>query len=229
MKHILVTAYYPLPGAKHSPHKYKEWFTNFFSCVTCPVVCFCPPSMVEEFTSLKGDNVTLIVREFNSWSMMSLQQMDIWKQFHAIDPEKGYHCPDLYAIWAAKQEFVLEAMKITDGDLFTWCDIGCFRTRRQGGFDYVEKYYKPKKLTCLSICQMIGGGVLMGDRDAWVMFSALYLEELAKNPHGKDQVIYRRILNPSNAVILNPVHTYGDEWFYLTYIFCYPIVHHEPI
>ena len=229
MKHSLVTAYYPIPGAKHSADKYKEWYTNFFNMVSCPVICFCPLSMVEEFSQLKGENVSLIIREFDSWDMMSESQMQIWKQFHSIDPEKGHHCPELYAIWAAKQEFVREAMRISDGELFTWCDIGCFRTVRNGGFEFVETYYRPGKLTCLSICKMIGGGVLMGDRTAWTIFSTLYLEELAKEPHGKDQVIYKRILNESNASILNPVPNYGDEWFYLTYIFCYPIQHTESI
>jgi hypothetical protein len=229
MQHILVTAYYPLPGAKHPPHEYREWYTNFFTHVTCPVVCFCPKSMEEEFSQLKKQNVALVVREFDSWNMMSPAQMDIWKQFHTSDPEKGHHCPDLYAIWAAKQEFVLEAMKLTDGEVFTWCDIGCFRTKRNGSFEFVERYYRPGKITCLSICEMIGGGVLMGDRTAWTQFSKLFLDELSKNPHGKDQVIYKRILNSENAVIINPVHNYGDYWFYLTYIFCYPIQHHEQI
>lgn len=69
---------------------------------------------------------------------------------------------------------------------------------------------------------MIGGGVLAGDREAWTTFSQNYLDELEKDIHGKDQVIFQRVLNDTNAVIITPTRQYGDPWFYLTYIFSIP-------
>jgi hypothetical protein len=65
----------------------------------------------------------------------------------------------------------------------------------------------------------IGGGVLAGDKDAWLIFSKNYLDSLAADIHGKDQDIFCRILRADTAVIIKPNNSYGDPWFYLTYIF----------
>lgn len=217
--HTVVTAYYPVKTGKHSNGDYKKWYTQFFNCVTCPIVCFCPIEMESEFKLLAKPNVTLVIRDFNSFEMMSPARMDAWKEWHKVDPEKNIHSPELYAIWAAKQEFVREAIKITDYSIYTWCDIGCFRTIRPGSFEYVYKYIKPGKITCLFIIGTIGGGVLSGDKEAWGIFSNNYISELNRNINGKDQILYRRILNDTNAVILNGGTKYGDPWFFLTYIF----------
>lgn len=217
--HIVVTAYYPIQVAKHNKTSYKQWYTNFFNCVSSKIICFCPTELEDEFRSLIKTNVRLVVREFNSFEMMSAEQTDEWKEWHTIDPEKHIHSPELYAIWAAKQEFIQEAIKIEKSSIYTWCDIGSFRNIRPGNFEYTYKYIQPSKITCISIVNLIGGGILSGDKDAWDIFSRNYLTELKNNVHGKDQVIYRRILNDINAVIIEPNNKYGDPWFYLTYIF----------
>jgi hypothetical protein len=231
MSHVVVTAYYPIPTGKHTRDDYKSWYNIFFKCVTSPVICFCPSEMEQEFKSIAGSNVTIIVRDFYSFNMMSNTNMDRWKEWHKIDPEKHIHSPQLYAIWAAKQEFVREAMKISDYSIYTWCDIGCFRVPRNGSFEYTHKYIQPNKITCLYIpnYDFIGGGVLAGDKDAWNIFSKNFLEELNNNINGKDQIIYKRILNSSNAVIIHPNNLYGDFWFFLTYIFSMPIPYNERI
>lgn len=213
----LVTAYYPIKTGKHTRAEYNQWISNFFTCVTCPVILFCD----SEFPQVLRTNVRYVVRPFDSFKLMQEPWKSRWEKWHEIDPEKGIHSPELYAIWAAKQEFVQEAMKITNFDKYVWCDIGCFRNIRDGSFKNLQKYIQPSKITCLSILGMIGGGVLAGDRDAWNMFTERYLAELEKDIHGKDQVIYKRILNSSNAVIINPTYQYGDPWFFLTYIFSF--------
>ena len=71
---------------------------------------------------------------------------------------------------------------------------------------------------------MIGGGVLAGDKNAWKLFSENYITELNANIHGKDQIIYKRILNDTNAVIIHPNNMYGNPWFFLTYIFSMPTI-----
>ena len=220
----VVTAYYPIRTGKHTTTDYKEWYTNFFNCVTAPVVCFCPQEMEAEFKTLAKENVKLIVRDFYSFEMMSPSQMKEWSAWHEVDPEKSIHSPELYAIWAAKQEFVREAIKLVDYPIYTWCDIGCFRWPRPGSFENTFKFIVPNKLTCLYICDMIGGGVLAGDKNAWEMFSKNYINELNTNIHGKDQIIYKRILNDTNAVIIHPNTMYGDPWFFLTYIFSVPTI-----
>jgi len=217
----VVTAYYPITTRKHSRDDYRKWYTLFFTHVTAPVICFCPQEMEAEFRSLAKGNVALIVREFYSFKLMSNDMMNKWKAWHILDPEKHLHSPELYAIWGAKQEFVMEAMKYSQNSMFVWCDIGCFRFPRLGGFQNTFRYILPGKITCLFILNIIGGGVLAGDRDAWERFSKLYLDELERNIHGKDQEIYIRIMNSETANIIFPTRAYGDEWFYLTYIFSF--------
>jgi hypothetical protein len=177
--------------------------------------------MEDEFRSIMKENVTLVIRDFYSFQMMSNNQMAKWHEWHKTDPEFRIHSPELYAVWAAKQEFVLEAMKLVTYPIYIWCDIGCFRFRRPGGFQNTYKYILPGKITCLDIANIIGAGVLAGDIDAWTNFSKIYLDELAKNIHGKEQDIYKRILNSENSNIIQPNDRYGDPWFYLTYIFSY--------
>jgi hypothetical protein len=227
MSYCVVTAYYPLQTSKHSLEKYHEWIQNFFSCVTCDVFVFCPDEIYQKYKDVVSKNTKFIVRPFDSFEMMSPKFMDIWKEFHKIDPENSYHNPYLYAIWAAKQEFVREAMANSNYDTYVWCDIGCFRNRRPGSFVNVNRYVVDDKITCLYLprYKMIGGGVLAGSKNAWNTFSNLYKNALLENPHGSDQIIYKRILNDTNALIFIPsflpfVPDY-DEWFFLTYIFSY--------
>jgi hypothetical protein len=150
-----------------------------------------------------------------------------WEEFYKIDPEKHFHSPELYSIWGAKQEFVSESIKLQDAKCYVWCDVGCFRFKRPGSFKNTLNFIQPGKITCLDtimlypIVPLIGGGVLAGDSNAWSIFSKNYLEELEKNLQGKDQVIYRKVLNNSNSLIIQPNDKYGDPWFFLTYIFSY--------
>jgi hypothetical protein len=218
---LIVTAYYLTSKCKHSVEEYMYWANLFFTCVKVPIVCFCSIDMVEKLSHFASDNVTFIVKSLNEWDMFSETQMKIWDDFYKIDPEQSYHSPQLYGIWAAKQEFVRYAISKFSFNNYVWCDIGCFRNHRDGSFKYTNKYILPNKITCLSLYDVIGGGVLAGDKNAWNMFSNLYLEELARNPHGKDQIIYKRILNDSNSNIIKANDSYGDPWFYLTYLFSF--------
>ena len=218
----IVTAYYRIKS-KHSDESYTEWYRNFFQSVTANVVCFCPLELVKEFKSIARPNHQIIGRDFYSWEMMSEKRMEVWRDLNKNDPEVllGYnHTPELYAIWATKQEFVREAMKLVYSDIYVWCDIGCFRDIRDGSFKLTKNFIRPSKITCLYLraYSTIGGGVLAGDRNAWNNFSKDYIESLDSNPHYKDQVIFKRILNTENA---NIIHHEWD-WFYLTSLFSIP-------
>jgi hypothetical protein len=216
---LIVTAYYPVKTGKHSRQDYMIWIANFFECVTCPVYFFCSSEMYNTLKNMSKSNVTFIQREFDSFDMMKEPWKSRWENFHKIDYERNIHSPELYAIWAAKQEFLREAIKLQDSNCYIWCDAGCFRTKRDGSFKNVINYIEPEKITCLHICNTIGAGVLAGDKNAWNLFSNNYLEELEKNINGKEQVIYEKILNKDNAVIIEPTNEYGDPWFYLTSLF----------
>ena len=215
----VVTAYYPVKKNTHGDAKYKEWMKLFFKNVTCNVICFCPPEKKEDIASMARSNVKLVARDSKSFSMMSDKQMAVWNKFYEIDPERETHSPELYSVWASKWEFVTEAIKMNDSDIYVWCDIGAFRTDRPGSFKNTYKYVVPNKITCLEIADTIGGGILAGDKDAWYGFSERYLKQLNKEPDGKEQNIYKKIINENNAVIIKPTDEYGDPWFYLTYIF----------
>ena len=215
----VVTAYYPLSKCKHSPEKYMEWIHKFFECVTCPVVCFCPPELEARFQTLNKGNVRIVPREFTSFKMMSPEWMEKWRTWYLVDPERAYHSPELYAVWAAKQEFVREAIPMVDSTHYVWCDIGCFRTERNGSFRKAPRYCVGDKLTCLHVSNTIGGGVLAGTPKAWALFSETYIKSLTESVNGKDQTVYNRILNATNATIIPANDSLGDKWFYLTYIF----------
>jgi hypothetical protein len=185
---------------------------------------------------LANTNVKFIEREFDSWDMMKEPQMSKWRQWWITDPENKIHSPELYAIWAAKQEFIREAIKLQEAKYYIWCDAGFFRTSRNASFFNVSRFIEPEKITCLDVTvlskgycdlnnidkehqNLIGGGILAGDKTAWVEFSKNYLQELEKNIHGKDQVIFHRILNETNSIIINPSIRYGDPWFFLSSLF----------
>ena len=223
----LVTAYYPLTKSKHGTAAYRIWYTNFFQAVTAPVICFCPPEMEAEFRTLAGSNVRLVIRDFASFPMMSAEQMEKWRKWHLTDPERHIHSPELYAVWATKPDFILEAMRLYEAPIYVWCDIGCFRQPgRPGSFEYTPKYITPSKMTCLDIANIIGGTVLAGDKNAWHIFATQYSTELAVNLHGKDQDIFKRFLTPETATIIYPHDRFGDPWFFLPYIFStgeYPV------
>jgi len=228
-KVTVVTAYYPVKTGKHTREDYTKWMTNFFNNVTCDVVVFCATEVEQEIRGLAKKNVDVQVRPFDSWDMMSPKRMNVWRKLHDTNVEKGSHSPELYAVWAAKQEFVREGMGLKghrDSEIYVWCDIGCLRSPAMpGSFKRTGDYVEPGKITCLHVAGTIGGGVLAGDKDAWEEFSNSYLEHLDTNPNLKNQNMYKIILNGDNAKIIQPGNftlsdgSAGDPWFYLVKLF----------
>ena len=177
--------------------------------------------MYDTLKNMGKSNVHFIRRDFESFDMMKEPWKTRWENFHKVDNEAKIHSPGLYSIWSAKQEFVREVIKIQESKSYVWCDVGCFRFKRDGSFKNTLRFVEAEKMTCLNICNTIGGGVLAGDKNAWKTFSDNYLRELEKNVNGKDQIIYAKIVNKTNSIIITPDKNYGDPWFYLTYIFSY--------
>ena len=212
-KFTVVTAYYPTKTKKHSKDEYMIWILNFFNSIDCDVICFCPVEYEKIFKKIAKPNHEIIVREFDSWDMMSPSQMKKWDEFYKIDPEEN-HSPDLYAVWAAKQEFVREAMNIRNDDIFIWCDSGYFRTEGNIYFNRILDFINGDKITYLKVDnKYIGGGILLGTKTAWIEFSKKYLEELEKNLCGKEQDVYARILNENTATEIKAPRSL-DQWFY---------------
>ncbi len=226
---VIVTAYYEVKN-KYDREKYISWIDNFFKAIgTTRCVCFCAPEIANMLKSkaaaANASNVIFVERPFNSYVSMSPQYMKSYKK--AWDNDSSYRpneSPELHAIWTAKREFVDIAIKEVEphGNIYVWCDIGCFRNERSGNFKATPKYIKPGKMTLLWVGNghnAIGGGVLAGDKVAWEELNRLYAAELAREFKGIDQGVLTAIYNESNANIIHPTDELGDRWFYLTYIF----------
>jgi hypothetical protein len=127
MKCTLVTAYYPIKS-KFSNERYMNWASTFLRIKT-PIVLFTDNSMESMFRQLRGNlpiHITVLpFEQLETWKLYESK----WREQHHMDPEKGYHTPELYTIWAEKAFFVEKAIQSNpfQTDFFFWCDIGAFR------------------------------------------------------------------------------------------------------
>jgi hypothetical protein len=142
--------------------------------------------------------VTLTIDDLE---MFSPEWMKIWNKTFELEKMPEKHSPQLYAVWAQKQDFVMRAMKLDPfrSNYFVWMDAGLVRDKmmvettprpfelvpeligpQQLGFleidvlgrDLVEMYHqKSKALTRHSYYCLLGGGIIVGDKDAWRDFS----------------------------------------------------------
>jgi hypothetical protein len=126
----VVSAYYPIPS-KFPPELYWKWIREFWPETTCPLVFFTDPiyaSLVKSYFAFRPKTriVALPFHELNAFRSVGSQ---IWKEQHALDPEKEIHSPELYSIWYEKKEFVLRAIAENpfQSDRFIWCDAGICR------------------------------------------------------------------------------------------------------
>jgi len=167
--------------------------------------------------------VTFVELPFiGSYTLTSPEWVEKWSKQCEKDPEK--HCPELYMIWALKQEFVAKAIQANHygSTHYVWCDIGCFRSPENfpEGCSFAERtpeVVQPGKTTILLIEDsyigsvngtFIGGGVLAGDIESWNTFSKNFIETLElfeKSGRfcGKDQELYRYMIEtyPSTFVV----------------------------
>ncbi len=170
------------------------------------------------------DKTELIVRPLDTFAMMCPSMITFWSKQWALDPEKHQHSPELYAIWALKQEFVRIAIHRNPfrSQWFAWCDIGIQR------FPELEPFYRhfpvrvpelcaPGRMTFLELERIpdeyvrawvegkplewpvptitLGGGCIVGDKEAWEDFAEAYkdmLQEFAIRGWfaGVDRTIY---------------------------------------
>lgn len=106
MSATVVTAFYPLSRSKHGVTKYMTWIQNF--CKNpCSLVVFTDAATAPTIQAARGELPThVIVKEFHLFNVTSPRMMRFWTRQHAIDPEARIHNPELYAVWAMKQECV---------------------------------------------------------------------------------------------------------------------------
>jgi hypothetical protein len=204
----IVTAFYPLEKSKHGVRKYLEWIRNFCQ-IQKPIVIFTDSRMaplLERLRRESADKTRIITKEFDTYDMTAPDRMAFWRQQTALDPEAAIHSPELYAVWALKQECV--ALAIAENpfghDWFVWCDIGIQRvTDLQPLYesfpDKVTSLCAPGRIHFLEVSRIpdvyvarrgqspmlypppattLGGGCIAGDRVAWATFSASYIAML---------------------------------------------------
>lgn len=158
----VITAYYPLKKAKHSVGKYRAWIQNFCK-IPCTVVIFTTEVYaleIYQWRRLYLDRTQVIVRPFDRFGMTCISMMAIWDKQIELDPDKEHNSPELYAIWALKQEFVRAAIAANkyQSKWFIWCDIGIHRYSRLQPFYRefpdvvtVEKFCEAGRLSFLEI------------------------------------------------------------------------------
>ncbi len=123
----LVTAFYPVKS-KRGIDKYIEWGQNLLK-LNCNIVLYTIPELVLIFKKMRGNKpITIIDIPFEDLYMWK-RYKDKWIEHHLIDHEKGYHSPELYAIWAQRFVFMEEVAKKNyfNSEYLFWCDFGAFR------------------------------------------------------------------------------------------------------
>lgn len=237
----VVTAFYKFEKSKHSFGEYIVWIDNFFRSVTSPVVCFCENSHILKSLQAPHSVVTYIETPMiDSFDLTTPEWMEKWTKQSEIDPEANIHSPELYIVWALKQEFVQKAIQrnLYSSTHFVWCDIGCFRSPEnlERPLQFAEttpRVTVPDKITILSILdQYIGGTILAGNIRAWSLFTRRYIQSVAHFEenglfYGKDQDVYTYMIKTDPELFdvvkaeLWGVKQYDcgkvdTRWFYLT-------------
>jgi hypothetical protein len=201
----VVTAFYPLDKSKHGVAKYHEWL-RLFCAIPCQLVVFTDAESAPLIRAARGDRQTVIHESpFDSWKMTSPTMMALWARQHRLDPEQDIHSPELYAVWALKQEAVMIAIAENHfhSRWFIWCDIGIQRepTLQPWYSDFpntaaCERLIAPGRMVFLEVSRIpdsivsawkkgsyngpaphvtLGGGCIAGDADAWAEFSRIYV------------------------------------------------------
>jgi hypothetical protein len=201
----VVSAFYPLEKSKHGVDRYHRWLQNFCE-IPCLLVLYTDAASAEIIRiARKGleSKTVIIVRPFNSFRMSSPDMMGLWQRHHTIDPEKGIHSPELYAVWAIKQECVRDTIQQNpfNSSWFVWCDVGIQRHAQ------LQCFYNAFPSICHELCEpgrilflevqdipqayidnwrnnqpmhyptpsvTLGGGCIAGDAAAWNDFGSAY-------------------------------------------------------
>lgn len=205
----IVTMFYPLENSKYNIGKYRAWIQNFCK-IPSAIVIFTTEECALELYQLRKEylEITQIcIRPFDSFAMTCPSMIDFWHAQLKMDPEKDIHNPDLYAIWAMKQEcvrVVIHSNKFRS-KWFVWCDIGIQRYSSLENYylsfpSDVERLCVPGRIALLEINKIpdsyvlnwvedkpmeypipsasLGGGCIAGDAVAWKDFGEAYKDTL---------------------------------------------------
>lgn len=126
----VVTAYYPI-RSKFTVKEYINWIGQFWPNVSCALVFYTSPNLVELFERVFSgrSNTRVIGVPFSSLEAFHKLSPKVWTDTYSLDKEKG-HSPELYALWYEKKEFILRTIRENpfSSDRFVWCDAGIGRS-----------------------------------------------------------------------------------------------------
>lgn len=130
----LVTAYYPLAKAKHSPSEYLSWLENFLAFCQSPMIIFTSPRFRPVLHQLRrnSSSPSVFIVDYASPLHIPLIRPLIatfTKQLPG-DPQGGAHSIDLYAIWCAKSFLLNRSTELNpfQSRFFVYVDAGAFRS-----------------------------------------------------------------------------------------------------
>lgn len=131
----VITAYYDIPSKKPRS-EYLKRMENFLPQIPCNLYIYTSRADYPTLSKLRKSHLPrtkFIVKEFTE--LQEARRMELWKQQHKLDREKGYHSPELYIIWAEKIHMVMETIRdnVFGSEYFIWCDIGSFRNAEFSG------------------------------------------------------------------------------------------------
>lgn len=235
---MIVSAYYKIPS-KASHDFYVENMKRWFRSIKSQVVFFTTDDIKHEIESwnISLDHVTFVMLTF-PWK----KGYEFWKRQKQRDIE-AYHTPELGAIWYAKKEFVLHAIKLFPEErVFIWCDAGCIRnlnselaarngfgTRMIDDLDdgtlHLQKIRNIEMKTYYTYPDItIAGAIMAGNKTAWESHSSLYDHVLCDYDNNdiccnSDQYITQSCADryPNRYTMHTPMKV-DDEWFFFLWI-----------
>ncbi len=206
----VVTVFYPLARSKHGIAHYHEWL-RLFCAIPCQLVVFTDEESAPLIRSARADRPTVVhVRPFDSWAVRTPAMQALWTRQHRLDPNRNIHNPELYAVWALKQEAVMTAIAENPfgSRWFIWCDIGIQRNPAMQSWytdfpnlETCERLIPPGQMVFLEVARIpdsiviawkkgaytgaapqitLGGGCIAGDAEAWTEFSRAYVKLLSE-------------------------------------------------
>lgn len=129
----VVTAYFKLTKSKFTHTRYAAWLRSMLAHVRNPLVIFTTPADEPELRAMRGALPAVYVTYPDLWDVPPAAHFKaLFTAQHALDPERGIHSPELYAIWDAKPWFTAAAAAADPfkSHLFMWADAGSFRNHR---------------------------------------------------------------------------------------------------
>lgn len=249
MSVTVVSSYYPI-RSKFPAERYLQWIFDFWPKLSCPLIFFIDPQLEpafrEAFAARPGPTL-LLPLPFRDLKAFQTLHPAVWMITHQVDPEKGIHSPELYALWYEKKEFVQRAIDLNpfQSEFFVWCDAGICRypnwiPHLANTFPKVGRIPRGKLLllqlnpfqegdtgnTQFGTRETVGGGILAADRDGWKAWSAAYDRQLLQmyltgRFIGKDQNIMAACCCESPELVSYvPAPPSGgpiNRWFWLLF------------